>query len=66
MNAEARISDLIRRVRVKSNLAPVSSPNPRILFHGQQVGHAMTVGELGIAKDEKVMFTYDGAEDEEV
>lgn len=61
VNAELKVSDLIRRIRVKANLAPAATANPRITVNGAQVGHGMTLGEAGIGKDQKVdvVFSYD-------
>jgi hypothetical protein len=58
-----KISDLIRRVRVKGNLTPEVTMNPRISVGGEQVGHGMTLGELDVSKDKKpvIIFTFDSA-----
>jgi len=59
------VADLIRRARAKANITAGASPNPRIVFKGQQVGHSLTLGELGVIKCEKVAFACDGAEEED-
>lgn len=54
------VGDLIRRIRIKANIAPAQSQNPRIALGEQQLGHAMTLGEAGIQQDSVLLFTYDG------
>ena len=63
MTANLKIFELIRRVRTKASLLPAASTNPRITVNGEQVGHTMKLGEVGVGKDGKavVAFTYDGA-----
>lgn len=53
-----KIADLIRRVRAKAEITPAASPSPRILLGGEQVGHGMTLGEVGMGKDSKVEFVF--------
>jgi len=66
VSAETKISDLIRRARNDAKLTSSDTKNPRISIGGEQVGHGMTLGELGVMRGEakKVVFYYDGAEDE--
>ena len=61
VQAMLKVSDLIRRVRVKGNLAAAKTLNPRIAVNGEQVGHSMPLGEAGLMKDKKavVEFIYD-------
>ncbi|KAK5120561.1 hypothetical protein LTR85_006217 [Meristemomyces frigidus] len=64
--AAHRISDLIRSARTAANI--VVSDNPRIEVDGVQVGHGMMLGEVGVVRGttKKVVFCYDGADDEEL
>jgi hypothetical protein len=63
VTSTTKISEFIRRVRTKGNLAPEVTMNPRISVGGEQVGHGMTLGEVGVSKDKKpvVIFTFDSA-----
>ena len=66
VTAELKISELIRRVRTKANLPPAATKDPRVTINGEQVGHAMTLGEVGVGKDKPaavVVFIYDGAKE---
>lgn len=58
VNSSLRIGDLIRRIRTKCDVSPSESKNPRVEFHGQQVGHGMTLSEAGITADAVVHFSH--------
>ncbi|KAK3700456.1 hypothetical protein LTR37_015960 [Vermiconidia calcicola] len=61
VHAALKVSDLIRRMRAKADLTPAATMNPRVHINGEQAGHGMMLGEMGVAKDEKVavVFSYD-------
>ncbi|KAK3725218.1 hypothetical protein LTR37_000729 [Vermiconidia calcicola] len=56
-----KVSDLIRRMRTKADLTPAATMNPRVAINGEQAGHGMMLGEMGVANDKKVavVFSYD-------
>lgn len=53
-----KVGELIRRIRVKANLSPVASKDPRVTFDGEQLGHGMMLGEAGIEEESTVLFTH--------
>lgn len=68
-NATLKVADLIRRVRVASKTCPAESPAPRLAVEGKELGHALTLHEVGITSNSLVEFVHDGVmaeEDEEL
>ncbi|KAK1047120.1 hypothetical protein LTR74_017816 [Friedmanniomyces endolithicus] len=61
---DTKVASLIRAAHNALDLRPRESENPRLSFNGETVGHGMMLGELGILKDSKVIFTYDGVAEE--
>jgi hypothetical protein len=63
VTAGTKISDLVRGIRVKASYLPRETMNPRISIDGEQIGHGMTLGEVGVDKDKKakVVFSYDSS-----
>lgn len=61
VNSAMKISELIRRIRADTNIAPGMSANPVIVINKEQAGHMTTLGEHGVYSGKKpsVVFSYD-------
>lgn len=52
------MADLVRRIRCKANLSHETTKNPTIIVNGQEVGHGMMLGEVGVGSDKQVSVDF--------
>lgn len=57
-SAGLKVGDLIRRIRAKANVPPMASKDPRVVFGDSELGHGLTLGEVGLVEGSCVLFTF--------
>jgi hypothetical protein len=51
VHSELKIHELVRRIAAKVDIVLTMASKPRVLINGEETGHEMMLGEVGIARE---------------